>query len=253
MKKHVGKVIVGFTAATTVATLGLTTAFASTTSFDSQYQSNLNTEQSLLTQAQSSSSNSTVSALLSTVQNINTQVNALYTAEHALASAKSSIPAPTQDETALKRLMSHRQDLLKQSNAEWKLVGEYEHHKGKTGLLKKALAQHDQLQKEVTSINNQISSLEKKIHNNDGTKSDPYDGGLEELQDSILKLQASAIHYTKEAIALEQSTTTSSTSSSDTGSTNTGTDTGSTSNSTSSSDTGSTSTSTDTASTSSAS
>ncbi|GMA59635.1 hypothetical protein NZD89_08870 [Alicyclobacillus fastidiosus] len=90
MNKVLGKVIVGFTASATVATMSITSAFAATTSFDSQYQANSNTEKSLLAQVSSSSSNTTITDLLSTVKN--TQVAALYAAEQALSSANSSNP-----------------------------------------------------------------------------------------------------------------------------------------------------------------
>jgi hypothetical protein len=206
--KSVAKRLLAMTAAATVATLGFTEAFAATkSSFESQYKANLKTEQSLLAKAdKASNTNKNVSALLTTVQNINNQVTALYAAEQALANAKSSIPQVSTaqqktEEEQLKKLMLRRETILKESNAAWKLVNEYEHHKSQTKLLKKAIAEHNQLQKELESVNSQIASLKNKM---DTWKIHPYDGGLTELQDSILKLQQSAIHYTQEAISLEK-------------------------------------------------
>jgi hypothetical protein len=200
--KRMAKGLLALTTAATVAILGLTQAFAATNSFDTKYNANLKTEQSLLKQAESSSTtNKNVLALLSTVNNINSQVAALYTAEQALAKEKSSIPQVSAEEQQLKELTSRCQTILKESNAEWKLIDEYAHHKSQTKLLKKAIAEHNELEKELANVNSQIASLKNKL---DAWKTHPYDGGLTELQDAILKLQQAAIHYTEEAISLEK-------------------------------------------------
>ncbi|GMA66116.1 hypothetical protein [Alicyclobacillus fastidiosus] len=202
MNKVLGKVIVGFTASAVVATMGLTSAFAATTSFDSQYQTNLTKEQSLLAQVPSSSSDTTVAELLSTVQSINTQVSALYSAEQALSNAKTSIPQVHTVSDTVKKLQLTREQLLKQSNTVWNLVGRYEHHWHDKNLLNKAVKEHDGIEKQLQEVNRQITAC----NTDNGWNTNSYNGGLEALQDSILKLQSSAIHYTEEAITLEKST-----------------------------------------------
>jgi hypothetical protein len=201
-----GKVIVGFTASATVATLGLTSAFAATTSFDSQYQANSNTEQSLLDQVSSSSTNTTVTDLLSTVNSINTEVSALYSAEQALASAKSSIPQLHTLGDNVKKIDLKREQILKKSNVAWKLVGKCGNQSNDKQSLEKAIKDRAGIEKQLLQADRKITAI--------NTNSNAYNGALKSLQNAILKLQASAIHYTKEVISLEKSTTSSTTSSS---------------------------------------
>ncbi len=193
---------------TAVPLVFMTSAFAATNGFSTQYENNLNQEQTLLTQAQSTtSSNSNVAGLITTAQNINTQTAALYTVEQTLASGISSIPQVNDihpmETQELRALEVKRAEILKNSANAWKLVNQYVHHPHKKGLLKKALADHTEYGKQLTVVDKQIADLNKKLYAQDW-KLHPYNGGLSTLQDSILKLQDSAIHYTKEAIALEQ-------------------------------------------------
>lgn len=204
-------------ASVTVASLALVTpVFANTASFATQYQSKLSQEQTLLTQATAVSSTDTnVTALLAAAQGINTQITSLYTTEQTLASGSSSIPqidtTHPKETQELKNLQSRRAQLLKQSSNVWKLVVEYSRHPHQKGLLHKAIADHNQIGKQVASVNQQIADLEKKLHTQDW-QAHPYNGGLASLQDSILRLEDAAIHYTKQAIALENSSSSSSSS-----------------------------------------
>lgn len=189
----------------------MATAFADTNSFDTQYQGNLTQEQTLLTTAQTGAANSTdsnVLGLLTSVQNINAQISSLYTVEQALVSGASSIPqvhaTHPQEQKQLKDLQTQRAKLLKQLNDAWKLVSQYAHHPHRKGLLKKAIADHTRMSNDLKALNQKIATLDKKLHEQDW-QGHPYDGGKAVLQDSILKLQAAAIHYTNVAITLEQS------------------------------------------------
>ena len=201
---------------TVVPVVFMTSAFASTNRFDTQYQAKLSQEQNLLTQTQSTSStaDTNVAGLITTAQNINTQAAALYTAEQTLASATSSIPqvndAHPAETKELKALEAKRADILKSSANAWKLVSQYARHPHKKGLLHKAIADHTAYGKQLAAVDKQIAALNKKL-NAQNWKAHPYDLGLAGLRDSILKLEDSAIHYTKEAIALEQSNASSST------------------------------------------
>jgi len=188
----------------------MSSAFADTNSFDTQYQANLNQEQTLLTTAQTGAANTTdsnVLGLLSSVQSINSEISSLYTVEQTLASGASSIPqvhaTHPLEQKQLKDLQTQRAKLLAQSNNAWKLVSQYAHHPHRKGLLKQAISDHTRLNKDLKTVNDKIAALNKKLHAQDW-QGHPYDGGKAALDDAILKLQATAIHYTNEAIALEQ-------------------------------------------------
>lgn len=187
-------------------------AFAATNSFVSQYQEKATMEQSLLQKAQASSvTNATIEALFSTVTLINTQVTALYASWQALQSGISSIPhAPeTSSEASLqmKQLTSERIEILQKLNAVWKLVISYDHHPHRKGLLHTALEDHARLSGQLERIDRQIAAP-KKDHGVQYWVTHPYDSGYGGLQNDILRLQQSAIHYTREMITLENSGTT---------------------------------------------
>ena len=193
----------------------MTPAFADTTSFNTQYQAKLAQEQSLLSQAQAlNSTDSNVVALIATAQSINTQVATLYPVEQSLASGASSIPqihvAHPKETKELQDLQVRRSKLLKQSSDAWKLVVQYSRHPHKKGLLHKAIAEHNAIGKQVAIVNKQISDLKKKLNAQDW-EAHPYDGGLAGIRDSILRLENAAIHYTNEAITLENSNSSSGT------------------------------------------
>lgn len=171
----------------------------------------------------------------------------MYSVEQGLASAKSSIPTGNPQEEQRKdeltKLGKQRQDLLNQSNNEWKLVNLYSRTHNKA-LLNAAVRAHDETEKKLVAVDNEMKGIEQKVDNADW-KNHPYDGGLTELQDSILRLQVSAIHYTKEAITIEGSTGTGSATNND-GSTYTSSGGGTVSTNGSSSDSATTGTATST-------
>ena len=159
MKEHENVMkakMLAIAAATCVTMGGLSTvAFADTTSapttFDTHYQTNASTEATLLQQAQApNSTDANVVSLLNAVQTIDQQVTTLYGAEQALVSAKSTIPTQNSQELQYKdqlaKLNKQRQEVLVQSNNEWKLVGLYKSHHIKA-LLNTALKTHNMTEK----------------------------------------------------------------------------------------------------------
>ncbi|GMA59636.1 hypothetical protein GCM10025859_00760 [Alicyclobacillus fastidiosus] len=72
------------------------------------------------------------------------------------------------------------------------MVEKYEHHSQDKNLLQKCLKEHEPIEKKLLQMNRQITAS----NTDNGWNTAPYNGGLKELQNSILKLQSSAIHYT---------------------------------------------------------
>lgn len=192
-------------------------AFADTTdnSFSNQYQANATKEASLLQTAQSSSfSNSYTQALSTAVQNINTEITSLYSAEQTLAAQQAqTAQLDHQNLTSqLAQLENQRWNLLHQSESAWHDVDFwfYRHQNRHTqDMLHQARQQWANIGVKVKAINEEIKTLKDQQH----WQSRPYDGGLTTLQQAILRLQQSAIHYTQDWITAEQNqgSTTSST------------------------------------------
>lgn len=171
--------------------------------FEAKYQQNQNTEASLLSTAQTNSSvNTDATALLNTVQSIGSQVSALYTAEQTLVNDKSAIPQMTPAEQQQMQQLNHeRNQILAQSDSEWKLVVKFDHNKHEWAIFEKAWVQHQHTQKKLLNVDKLLRKAEQ--HDGPGWRVHPYDKALPYLQQSILRLQQSEIHYTQEAIALE--------------------------------------------------
>lgn len=207
--KKLAKTLVTMSVVGSIPLVGVTSAFASTTSFSTQYQANAAKETSLLQSVQSSS-DPTISQLISTVQNINSQVETLYSVEQTLANAQGSVPNVSENQSHLKNLEQQRSKVMRQ----WENVSsQMQRYRGKN-IPKKLQLEYTQFQNQLHKINQEISSENSLVK----WEKQPYDGALTELQSSILQLQTSAIYYTQEIIKLEQQGTnsTSSTQSSDT-------------------------------------
>ncbi|MFX4302366.1 hypothetical protein ACOJUR_08935 [Alicyclobacillus tolerans] len=179
-------------------------ADTSNASFAQKYQENQNIETQLLSQVNTENVPSGNAAqLLATIQDISAQISALYASEQNLVQQKGNLPkmtlSTTQKNAELKRLEKKRLNVLKLNEDAWKLVIEYEHHPHQKGLLAKAIRDHDKDQKRLTSIDAKIAKLNKN-ESLDNWSKHPYHNALPVLDESILRLQKSEIHYTKELI-----------------------------------------------------
>lgn len=200
-----------------VATLAIMTAMpfmstvqaladTSNNSFTSQYQANETKEASLLQTAKSSSfSDSYTQVLSSSVQNINSEVTTLYNAEQALAAQRSqTVQREDQNLAAnLSQLEQERWNLLHQSEGAWGIVKFWFYRRQDRyteGMVHQARQKWANIGLKVKAVNEEIRNLKQQ----DQWRRSPYDGGLSALQQSILRLQQSAIHYTEEWIAAEQ-------------------------------------------------
>ena len=179
------------------AALVLTTAAAGAgaaapaSNFASRYAQYSATETQLLQQAAAAGASTTTAAFASTVQTINAQVAALYAAEQVLASAKTGIPAAGAAERA--KLRAEQKTLTRELRQVRSQAG-----KGKKGL--KAADKRDLKLKEkiwTAQLKQVAYELAHPALAAGNWKRHPYDHGLSGLQQSILTLQQSAIHYTQ--------------------------------------------------------
>lgn len=191
-----------------VAPLAATPAFASTSSFQQQYDRNAATEAQLMQQVGDVSGGSQVEqGLFQTLTVINEEVTTLYQSEQALGNQKSKIPqvdSKHRDQLAkeIVELTKRRDSLRKElsvSDVLWKM---YLQHPGQPFLLKIAKEARDEIQDRLDRVNKALD-LAKDMYQRTDWAHHPYKGGLAGLQSSILDLQHSAIHYTNELIAAE--------------------------------------------------
>lgn len=202
-RKRTGLLLLG--AGTVALMLGGMTMSASAapvaSSFAARYAKNANLEAELLQKAQAESGSSqNVTALSSAVQSIETEAATLYSAEEALLTAKAGIPATSASE----RLKLQAQKRILERD----LTGARAAGKGKEG--KKQVARRErQLQiKAWTAQLREVTYALKHPRLASGAwRGHPLHGGLTALQQSILDLQAAAIHYTELWIAAAQSPT----------------------------------------------
>ncbi|MCY0894664.1 MAG: carboxypeptidase regulatory-like domain-containing protein, partial [Acidibacillus sp.] len=183
-------------------------AFAST-SFDTQYQSNVSEETSLLQTAQSSSvSNPQIVALSNAVQTINTQVSALYQSEQTLANQEADMTqVNTSNDQSLQQLQQQRDQILQQSQSAWDQVNRFKNNRSSFGRRSFEHSRQDWLTigQQLNLIDNQIRSFHDR--GNQFSYHSSYNGAVSALQSSILKLQDTSIQYTNEWINLEQTGT----------------------------------------------
>ncbi|WP_241716615.1 carboxypeptidase-like regulatory domain-containing protein, partial [Sulfoacidibacillus ferrooxidans] len=183
-------------------------AFAST-SFDTQYQSNVSEETSLLQTAQSSSvSNPQIVALSNAVQTINTQVSALYQSEQTLANQEADMTqVNTSNDQSLQQLQQQRDQILQQSQSAWDQVNRFKNNRSSFGRRSFEHSRQDWLTigQQLNLIDNQIRSFHDR--GNQFSYHSSYNGAVSALQSSILKLQDTSIQYTNEWINLEQTET----------------------------------------------
>lgn len=191
------KMISGLATGIAVLAIGTSTALASTTaptavsSFDTQYQSNATTEATLFKQAQVvASTNTTVNALLSTATTLNTEAASLYTSEQLLVNAKTAIPQVTVTiQPTPKGDKPHR-------------------GKGKKNdVVKMMFKAHGKDAKFFADADDKTQDNQTQVP----TNTRPYDGGLKAVREAILRLQMASMFYTKEAIAIETTPTTTTT------------------------------------------
>jgi DNA repair exonuclease SbcCD ATPase subunit len=191
--------------------------------FTAKYQQNLALENQLLTEAQKSNvSNDEITQLKQAIDTINQQISTLYQARQTLVDQRSVLRKISEAHLApiekqLAALNKQRTTLRKESEDAWKLVSKYLHKKHHNRRdeqnLKTDLASYKAVQKQLADVNAKIAKL--KAEESKWVIA-PYDGGVAALDETILKLQQSAIHYTKMLIALETAAQTSGTTSSST-------------------------------------
>jgi hypothetical protein len=205
------KGLLALSAFAAVPLFSTTTAMADT-SFNSQYQANASEEASLFQTAESTYVNSLyISQISGAVQNMNVQIANLYSAEQSLLSTLTNIPqsefqVPSQWQNQLNQLNQERNSLLHQSQLAWNDVNKYFHGRGHHNQeYSDARATWSKIGNQVANVNKQIADLRKEINSWQSAFQNRDDSGLTSLQNSILKLQATAIDYTKDWISLEQS------------------------------------------------
>jgi hypothetical protein len=124
------KVLMMCAAAVTLSASGVT-AFATegaghNQTFQTKYQTNLETEANLWSRVQTNPTNSTVVQLKSVVTNLNSQAATLYASEQSLAAEKASLQTkpwttPMQ-KVDISKLEKQRNSILAQTDAAWHLV-----------------------------------------------------------------------------------------------------------------------------------
>ncbi len=208
-KQNILKGLLALSAFASVPLFSTTVAMADT-NFDSQYQANAAQEASLLQTAEASSvTSSYISSISSTVQNINTQIPNLYGAEQFLSNTLANIPQigvpePQQWQNQVNQLNKKRNNLLHQSQLAWKNVNKFFHSRNKKQYWD-ARAVWSRIGVQVADVNKQLANLRGEENTwKSAFNKGAYNNGLTSLQESILKLQTTAIYYTKEWISLEQ-------------------------------------------------
>lgn len=205
------KLILAGATGVAVALLGTTVVLADTTSFQSQYQSNATEEASLLQTAQASSvTSSTISTVSSLVENLNSQISTLYSAEQTLSSQTlptGLMPTTSSGQSTWAQLEQQRQSILHESQRAWNNVNRYFHrNQGEYEHYRSIWSNYGQ---QLTRVNSEIAN-DTGMNSGYGNDFGGYGSGqsfnsaLSDLQNSILRLQQSAIQYTQEWIQLEQ-------------------------------------------------
>ncbi len=164
------------------------------TTFIAQYEQSQAKEAKLLQVAESGSSatGGSVSEFGTLVNNLNQQILSLYASEQALASAESTTSSLPNQSLSPANLEAEKKNVAYEIRQEQALIKQYRRAKN-TVLLKSAQLRRTALLSQLRSINQELNQV--KALKGDW-KGHPFGGSLNDLQQSIRRLQAAVIYYT---------------------------------------------------------
>ncbi len=202
------KLVIGLSVASLIVPLGFAASAMADSSpaqqaqqFVAKYQQNLTKENGLLTQAQASSStNAQVVALSQTVTTLNQTIAGMYGDFQSLTAARTSL-SQLKSSANSSGLTGAEKSVNNKIN---QIDKELEHmKKGKKGKDNKHKGLYQQLIKDRNDLEKSKKLMQVKIPKVDQTewKGHPFNGGIPNLEKTILSLQNSVIHYTKLWIA----------------------------------------------------
>ncbi len=202
-KKRVTRTIAAVGFAGSLFGLMTTGAFAqetsATSSFQARYAHNVQVENTLLAKAQAAMPGGTTSTYAASVQSINAQSAALYSAYQTLLATRTAIPKAPTIKTNREHMLQERNHLelvIKQDKNHYNYD---QHHHARIAARVTANDLHLALL--------QLNSVNYQLEHRDTARSTwnvhPLDNGVTALEQSILDLQMSAMHYTNVWIGQE--------------------------------------------------
>lgn len=206
-KKRVTRTIAAVGFAGSLIGLMSSGAFAqeisSTNAFQARYAHNVQVENTLLAKAQAGMPSGSTSSYAASVQSLNAQSASLYTAYQTLLATRAALPKPQTIVTNREHMLqerNHLELLIKQDRNRYNYD---QHHHEKVAARIAANDFHLALL-QLNSVNYQLGHIETM---DSAWNSHPLDNGLTALEQSILNLQTSAMHYTNVWINQEHTAT----------------------------------------------
>ncbi len=202
------KLVIGLAVASLIVPLGFAASAMADSSpaqqvqqFVSKYQQNLTTENGLLAKAQASSTtNVQVAALSQTVTMLNQSIAGMYADFQSLLTARTNLSQlkSSANSSGLTGAEKSIDNKINQINKELENL-----NKGKKGKDNKHKGLYQQLIKDRNDLEKSKKLMQVKIPKVDQAEwnGHPFNGGIPNLEKTILSLQNSVIHYTKLWIA----------------------------------------------------
>lgn len=184
-----------FVLALTVTTATPVHAAMSEPTFIATYEQNAQLEASLLQKATSmAGSSQSPSTLATTVAQLNQEIASLFVIQQQLAGQSSTIQSELTAHTLSAKLIVEQQQVQGTIEAEQSQL-----HLPSTTVLQKRQI-HSQLAKQRGELNRLHHAIVQATRDEKHWLIHPYNGGLNQLDTSILHLQATAIAYTRDWI-----------------------------------------------------